>query len=110
MERDDKRGGRAQNDVEIQPMARIALSCKPSPFFPERIEIDQEKHQHADHPQLYTNRSTRAQRSMLGGKRTVLHAQGVVIESIARDYQNHGSVSKPRQKEAHPVPTPWILD
>src|ERR1035438_7575065 len=44
MERNHKRRGGAQNDVEIEPVPGIALPAKPSPAFAQRIEKNYKKH------------------------------------------------------------------
>ena len=102
VQRDHERRRGAQDDVEIQPVARISLPSEPAPPFAKRIEIDQEKHEHAKHAQIDADGAARAQQHVLRRKGAVLPGQRVVIEAVGRECadERHGNDPGDQDPEA----------
>ncbi len=104
-----KRRSGAEDNVKIKPVARIALAREPTPLFAERVEIDQEKEEDAEHAELHANGAAGAKDVVLGRERTISGAECVVVKPITGDDQNDGEGEHPREEEADFVTALGIL-
>src|SRR6266436_886018 len=102
---DYQRRRRAHNDMEIEPVPGIALPAEPAPFLAQWVEINQEKQEHAKHAQVYANRATRSQQSVLGRKWPFVRAQHVVIEPIYGECGDKCYRRNPAKGQAPAVPS-----
>src|SRR5207244_11785217 len=67
------------------PMAGVAHAAEPSPFLSKRIQIDEKKHQHAEHAELDANRAAGPEEFVLGREGALGGAERVVIQAVAGD-------------------------
>src|ERR1700675_405754 len=96
---DDWRGD-AEHNVKIEPVAGISLPAQPSPALPQRVQIDEEEEQHAEHAELDPNCSAGAKEFVFWREGPLQCAERVVVEAIAANNKNDGSGEEPRETYA----------
>src|SRR5450631_1898892 len=82
MERNHNRGGKPEEDVEIQPALGTSLASQPGPFLTQRIYVNDQKQKGAKHPEAQADRSARLEQVVFGRKGALLRPHDVVAESI----------------------------
>ena len=99
VEGDDEGRGRAEDDVKIEPMTRIAQAAEPTPFFAQRIEINEEEKKNTEHAELHADGAARTEDIVLGRERAIGGAERVVVKTIASDNQNDSKGEHPGEEE-----------
>src|SRR5579871_1699870 len=82
MKRDDKRRRDAQDHVVVEPVSGVALLHQPRPVLAQRVEEDDQEHEHTQPSQLDPNHSAGAQGGVFWRERPVGGTEGVVAETV----------------------------
>src|SRR6516225_4265053 len=101
MKGNDDGGSGAQHDVEIQPVAGIALPAEPAPFFAKRIKINEKEHQHTQHAEADPDGPAGAQDIMLGRERPLGGAEHVIVIAVTGDNQHNGQGQHPCEEQSY---------
>ena len=103
VQRDDERGGEAQQHMEVQPVASQALPAEPRPVLAQGVEEDDQEHGKTKDAELDPDASAGPEQHMLRHERAVIGAGCVVIKAISQDAYDQGDGNDVAGNQAQPV-------